>query len=120
MVKRRSLDDALSTDELAVYAPDEKSRHSPTTPAPSTPGAPLTTPRAPAPGNSPPEGHTSPLEARGPAGMRQPQHQGFSRDESASKRAAMERELDLVEPFSLQDIVDEAMADWLRKEGYLR
>jgi hypothetical protein len=37
----------------------------------------------------------------------------------ALKRASFERQLQGVEPSSIQDIVDEAITPWLRKHGYL-
>ena len=37
----------------------------------------------------------------------------------ALKRASFERQLQGVEPSSIQDIVDEALTPWLRKHGYL-
>ena len=37
----------------------------------------------------------------------------------ALKRASFDRQLQGVEPSSMQDIVDEALTPWLRKHGYL-
>jgi hypothetical protein len=37
----------------------------------------------------------------------------------ALKRASFERQLQGVEPNSMQDIVEEALTPWLRKHGYL-
>jgi hypothetical protein len=37
----------------------------------------------------------------------------------ALKRASFERQLQGVEPSSMQDIVEEALTPWLRKHGYL-
>lgn len=37
----------------------------------------------------------------------------------ALKRASFERQLQGVEPSSMQDIVDEALTPWLKKHGYL-
>jgi hypothetical protein len=37
----------------------------------------------------------------------------------ALKRASFERQLQGVEPSSMQDIVEEAITPWLRKHGYL-
>ncbi len=49
-----------------------------------------------------------PLTARIPAEMFQ-----------ALKRASFERQLQGVEPNSMQDIVEEALRPWLRKHGYM-
>lgn len=49
-----------------------------------------------------------PLTARIPAEMFQ-----------ALKRASFERQLQGIEPSSMQDIVEEALTPWLRKHGYL-
>ena len=38
----------------------------------------------------------------------------------ALKRASLERQLNKVEPNTLQDILEEAVEPWLRKNGYLR
>lgn len=37
----------------------------------------------------------------------------------ALKRASFERQLQAIEPNTLQDIVEEALTPWLRKHGYL-
>jgi hypothetical protein len=37
----------------------------------------------------------------------------------ALKRASFERQLQGIEPSSMQDIVEEALTPWLRKHGYL-
>ena len=38
---------------------------------------------------------------------------------SALKRASLKRQLDAVEPSTMQDIVDEALEIWLNANGYL-
>lgn len=38
----------------------------------------------------------------------------------ALKRASLQRQLDGVEPNTLQDILEEALEPWLRKNGYLQ
>ena len=38
----------------------------------------------------------------------------------ALKRASLQRQLDGVEPNTLQDILEEALEPWLRKHGYLQ
>jgi len=38
---------------------------------------------------------------------------------SALKRASLQRQLDGVEPCTMQDIVDEALENWLSTKGYL-
>jgi len=38
---------------------------------------------------------------------------------SALKRASLERQLKGMQPYKLQDIVEEAVEPWLRKNGYL-
>jgi hypothetical protein len=38
---------------------------------------------------------------------------------SSLKRASLQRQLDGIEPFYLQEILDQAIGDWLRKHGYL-
>ncbi len=125
MVKRRSLDHALSKDELAFYATGEKSRPSLTTPTPSIPAASSTATQMPVPENaleqSAPEDHTpSSTRRMAPLAFVGLNTRVSPATKRALKKAAMEREWDLIEPFSLQEIVDEAVADWLRKEGYLR
>jgi hypothetical protein len=37
---------------------------------------------------------------------------------SALKRASLQRQLDGIEPFYVQEILDEAIGEWLRKNGY--
>jgi hypothetical protein len=39
---------------------------------------------------------------------------------AALKRASLERQLQGIEPNSLQDILEEALEPWLRKHGYLK
>ena len=39
---------------------------------------------------------------------------------SAVKRAALTRQLDGIVPYSVQDIVEEALEQWLRTNGYLK
>jgi hypothetical protein len=117
VVKRRTLDDALSTDELAFYAAGEKSRQSPATPP--------TADQAPVPEEFlqvyPPETHTPSMSKRSaPTTFVSLNTRVSPATKRALKKAAIERELDFIEPFSLQDIVDQAVADWLRKEGYLK
>jgi hypothetical protein len=124
VVKRRSLDDALSKDELAFYATGEKSLPSSTTPAPSVPAAPSAA-AAQIPERSLEASSQDDHALAAPTRAVPLAFVGLNTRVSpatkrALKKAAMERELDLVEPFTLQDIVDEAVADWLRKEGYLR
>ena len=118
MVKRRSLDDALSTDELAFHATGEKSPL-------SLSATPPTAAHAPAAERSlkvsTPEDQTPPGSRRAaPLAFVGLNTRVSPATKRALKKAAMERELDLVEPFSLQDIVDEAVGEWLRKEGYLK
>lgn len=38
----------------------------------------------------------------------------------ALKRASLERQLNKIEPNTLQDILEEAIEPWLRKNGYIR
>jgi hypothetical protein len=38
----------------------------------------------------------------------------------ALKRASLQRQLDGIEPNTLQDILEEALEPWLRKNGYLQ
>lgn len=38
----------------------------------------------------------------------------------ALKRASLQRQLDKVEPSTLQDILEQAIEPWLRSNGYLR
>jgi hypothetical protein len=38
----------------------------------------------------------------------------------ALKRASLERQLNKVEPNTLQDILEEAIEPWLKKNGYIR
>lgn len=38
----------------------------------------------------------------------------------ALKRASLERQLENVYPFSLQEILEEALEPWLKKHGYLK
>jgi len=44
-------------------------------------------------------------------------HTGFA---TALKRASLERQLKGMQPYKLQDIVEEAVEPWLRKNGYLQ
>lgn len=67
------------------------------------------TPRLPAGGLNPSaQAPLIPLTARIPAEKFQ-----------ALKRASFERQLQGIEPSSMQDIVEEALTPWLRKHGYL-
>lgn len=77
---------------------------------PTTPGAkPAPPARLNAARVSPPtQSALVPLTARIPAEKFQ-----------ALKRASFERQLEGVEPSSMQDIVEEALTPWLRKHGYL-
>jgi hypothetical protein len=38
----------------------------------------------------------------------------------ALKRASLQRQLDKVEPSTLQDILEEAIEPWLKRHGYIR
>jgi hypothetical protein len=38
----------------------------------------------------------------------------------ALKRASLERQLDKIEPNTLQDIIEQAVEPWLRANGYIR
>lgn len=38
---------------------------------------------------------------------------------SALKRASLQRQLDGVDPYQIQDIVEDALEPWLRQHGYL-
>jgi hypothetical protein len=38
----------------------------------------------------------------------------------ALKRASLQRQLEKVEPNSVQDILEEALEPWLRNNGYIR
>lgn len=63
---------------------------------------------AAAPVNPPAQSALVPLTARIPAEKFQ-----------ALKRASFDRQLQGVEPSTMQDIVEEALTPWLRKHGYL-
>ncbi len=65
-------------------------------------------PLAAAPANASAQSPLVPLTARIPVAKFQ-----------ALKRASFERQLQGVEPSSMQDIVEEAITPWLRKHGYL-
>ncbi|CAN5301046.1 hypothetical protein BH10PLA2_BH10PLA2_19800 [soil metagenome] len=84
----------------------QKKDKEPSTPAPAKPAAPARL----AAGTLSPAGQSAliPLTARIPAEKFQ-----------ALKRASFERQLQGVEPSSMQDIVEEALTPWLRKHGYL-
>ncbi|MBX9787795.1 MAG: hypothetical protein K2Y37_02675 [Pirellulales bacterium] len=58
---------------------------------------------------------TTPRINRVPIGTRM--REDFSK---ALKRASLERQLEGVEPNSLQDILEEAVEPWLKSNGYLK
>jgi hypothetical protein len=126
MAERRTLVEGLDTiepgdrrvEEQFVYG-KKSQRGAP--PAP-VPGAAVEPPRA--------EGEGSARPAAGPVPPEAPSHLlGLGRvpvgarirteRAAALKRASLERQLKGVEPNSIQDILEEALAAWLERHGYL-
>lgn len=108
---RRSLTEGLTPEpEIDPERARNFVYQKPAAPAASAPqGKPQTTERlADAPANPSNQSTLVALTARIPA-------EKFK----ALKRASFERQLQGVEPNSMQDIVEEALTPWLRKHGYL-
>lgn len=124
MGERKTLLEGLETieagdravEEQFVYGKKDRS-DSPATPPPPAPSEPQ---GKPAPATAVVAAEKSPLTpltgiSRVPVGAR-------IRTELATglKRASLERQLQGIEPNSLQDILEEAIEPWLRKHGYLK
>jgi hypothetical protein len=63
---------------------------------------------------------TDPRQGRAPQVGRVPLTTRLRADYAhALKRASLERELNGVEPFTVQEMLEEALEPWLRKSGYL-
>lgn len=131
MAKRRSLDDALSPEEQAFLdkgtTPVSKAKQK-TKPKPK----PKTTTRKEEPDMARPAVKED-FTPRIPAPVQQtPSMAGYSmpgvvslntriapETSAALLTASMQRKIQRREPFTQQDIVEEALLDWLKKHGYL-
>ena len=105
MVERRSLTEGLTAaaQRPAVDPRVERTFVQGATKGPETPAAAATPP------------HPTATPARVPVSTRV-----RSDLAAALKRASLQRQLDRVEPNTLQDILEEALEPWLRSNGYLR
>ena len=124
MGERRTLSEGLDTIEATEKAVEEQfvygkktRRVTPDTPQPPAVSEPQAEPAATSAANAVEKSHLTPLTgiSRVPVGAR-------IRTERATalKRASLERQLQGIEPNSLQDILEEAIDLWLRKHGYLK
>jgi hypothetical protein len=124
MGERKTLSEGLDTLESAerateaqfVYGKKTKSVE-PAIPLPAAVTEPQPEPAAASAASASEKSHLTPLTgiSRVPVGAR-------VRTELATalKRASLERQLQGIEPNSLQDILEEAIDLWLRKYGYLK
>jgi hypothetical protein len=124
MGERKTLSEGLDTieatekavEEQFVYGKKTKSVK-PATPLPSAVSEPQPEPVVTSSASEAEKSHPTPLTgiSRVPVGAR-------IRTELATalKRASLERQLQGIEPNSLQDILEEAIEPWLRKHGYLK
>lgn len=94
----------LDPEEVRSFVFDKKIKPAKTPPAPTAAAAPLPASN-PNPVNQP---------SRVPFGARIRSDIFY-----ALKRASFDRQLQGIEPNTLQDIVEEALTPWLRKNGYL-
>jgi hypothetical protein len=128
MGERRTLVEGLGTVETGVRTVEEEfvygkkpQRSAPSAPAPAapTPKVASVSPAAPVaelPARAPIEARPTPMLGLGrvPVGAR-------IRTELAAglKRASLERQLQGIEPNSIQDILEDALEPWLRQRGFL-
>lgn len=120
MKERRTLTEGLSTGDVVL---SDRERDFVLGKIPSNASMPSST--APSP---PPESPTSATKDSAPKGTPKILPQIASRVlittratpevASALKRASLQRQLDGLEPFYVQEILDDAIGDWLRKNGY--
>ena len=123
MAERRALIEGLETitdvdPKLAADFVYQKQRppKTPSTPTPKVASEPPAAPGAELPARAPIEARPTPMLGLGrvPVGAR-------IRTELAGglKRASLERQLQGIEPNSIQDILEDALEPWLRQRGYL-
>ena len=127
MAERRTLVEGLNTVETGDRTVEEQfvygkkpQRNTASAPALKAAAEPPAAPVAEAPAR-PPAGQI-PMEApshllglgRVPVGARIRTERA-----AAPKRASLERQLQGIEPNSIQDILEEALAPWLERHGYL-
>jgi len=130
VVKRRSLDDALTPEEELFLAGNAAKTSGPTPRPKKTPGkrpqskpktqkenVPMTKPALkelpPEPISAPPEGYALPSLV----GLNTRIESNLS---NALLRASMERRIARHPTAKVQDIVGQALAEWLKKHGYLK
>jgi len=134
VVKRRSLDDALTPEEqafldkgsLAPAKAKKKPASNPKTKSPPITRKEETVMARPALKEEPPQQFTPPVQP--PHGLT-----GFSvpgvvslntridpEISAALLTASMQRKIQRLQPFTQQDIVAEALRDWLRRNGFLQ
>jgi hypothetical protein len=70
--------------------------------------------------NAPPESDEDHSNTAQPMGRAPLTIRFHARYATALKRASLERQLKGLRPYKLQDIVEEAVEPWLRKNGYLQ
>lgn len=129
MVKRRSLDDALTPEEEAFLAGSSSKKSADS----RAPKAPRKQPRSkqkpqkekvtmnkPAFVESPVEPAFAPQEAYAMPTLTALNTRIESRLSAALLRASMERRLARHPAHRVQDMAGEAVADWLKKHGYLK
>lgn len=126
MVKRRSLDDALTPEEQSFLEHGKQAK-----PAPKPPSRPKSTPRteeplmaraalkddlAPRPTPAPPLPASPQFNLAGAVSLNVRIEPEIS---TALLRASMDRKIRRLDPFTQRDIVAEALAAWLRSNGYM-
>ena len=127
MVKRRSLDDALSPEEQSFLenGKQAKSEPKPKAKPKSTPRkeeSPMARPALKQDYAPPPKAAVPPTPAipqftmAGAVSLNVRIEPEIS---TALLRASMERKIQRLSPFTQRDIVAEAIADWLKKNGHL-
>jgi hypothetical protein len=130
MGERRTLVEGLGSVEPGVRTVEEEFVYG-KKPQRSTPSSPLSAPAAPVPKvpSVTPAAPVAELPARAPIEARPTPMLGLGRvpvgarirTELAAglKRASLERQLQGIEPNSIQDILEDALEPWLRQRGYL-
>ena len=121
MVKRRSLDDALTLEEEAFLKPKKTIRPHSTEPKPQKKkeSPPMTRPaikEAFAPETSPAASNPAQYSLAGTGSINARIDPAIT---TALLRASVERRIERQAPTTQRDIIADALTDWLRKHGYI-
>ena len=124
MVKRRTLGEGLSPEEAAFLNPSEPIQHAPlkASATPEVTSVPVTPEVKPAPEPPPPAVQPQAMVFTPPTSMagKMPLNTRLSNEVStALLTASMQRKIHRHPVFTQQDIVGEAVSDWLKKNGFL-